>query len=217
MNKMLTAFVCACLFLSCEKNDIETTPLSSLTIANSVIGASELKLGSNTLATPFNGISQYTLTAGSNNLYIWPAGDSIHPVYNQPLETKSGHIYTLFLAGDIAGTVDPLLVEEDLPIHTDSTFGVRFINMAPGSPNVSIQLTGNTNYEISDLEYKEKSWFFNYPAKIDNPEYSFDVVENATGNLMTSLTIPTARFKNVTLAITGSAENGYIVIQVNHY
>lgn len=211
------ALACAIALVSCEKSDIKTMPLSSLTIANAIAGTSELKLGSNTTGTFLGGAGQYTLVAGNNNLYIWPTEDSLHPVYNQPVDMQNGHIYTLFLAGDVGGTVDAELVEEDIPVHMDSTCGIRFINMAPGSPNMSVMITGNATHEISDLEYKEKSWFFNYPAKMDNPEYSFDIVDNTTGDLLTSVIIPTPRFKNTTLAITGSAETGYSVVQVNHY
>lgn len=218
MPRILLALLCVVVTLTaCEKDEVELTPLSSLTITNAVVGTTELKLGSNSTSTFYSSAGQYGLIAGSNQLYVWPAEDSLSPVYNQQVNTRNGGIYTLFLAGQYPGTVEPILVEEDLPVHTDSTTGIRFIHLASGAPNMSIMLSGGNKHEFSDLEYKEKSWFLMYPAKTENFEYVFDVVENTTGNLIASYTLSTPRFKNVTLAITGNTEVGYSVVQVNHY
>lgn len=221
MNKIFAALAAACAIalalISCEKDDVNLSPLSSLTIANAVVGTSELKLGSNTQPTFFNSAGQYGLIAGNNQLYIWPAEDSASPVYNQSINTRNGGIYTLFLAGQYPGTVEPILVEEDLPLHTDSTTGVRFIHLAAGAPNVSIKLAGGAKHEFTDLEFKEKSWFLMYPAKGENAEYIFEIFDNTSGELVTTYTLFTPRFKNVTLAITGNATIGYSVVQVNHF
>src|SRR5882724_10240946 len=87
-------------FTSCKKDNIETTPLTSLNITNAIVGGTTAKLGSNATTVANNAFTQYALKAGENNLYIWPVGDSLHPYYTQDkFSTNNGEVYSLFLAG----------------------------------------------------------------------------------------------------------------------
>lgn len=203
---------------SCDKDNVELKPLSSLTVTNAIIGASALKVGSYLNAVGSNEWGQFSLLAGDNNLYIWPEGDSLHPVFNSLMQAKDNHIYSLFLTGELDGTIEHVLVDEDLPRHTDSTFAIRFIHLAPSTPPISVTLAGEIEHQFSDIEYKERTYFKTYSAKAGE-SYTFEIFDNNTGEILNSVSVTPPRFKNITLGITGmtKGEPAINITQVNHY
>lgn len=199
------------ILISCKKNQIEPTPLSSLTVVNTIIGGMAAKMGSNSAAISNNSSMQFGLKAGNNNIFIFPLNDSATPYYNKLLKSSNGEVFTLFLAGAVA-SVEDILVNEQIPYRTDSTFGLRFINLSPNSSAIKITLsTSTTISEFGDLPYKQLSDFKSYPALSTNTTYTFQVRNAVTDAIITSTTITglaittgIPRLQNITLVFRGN-------------
>jgi len=216
---------------SCKQNNINPEPDNSvLNITNAVIGGATVNLTAGT--APY-------LTSGNNaissNNYAFlpiPAGNipitiavpasaatstsaAIPSViyYNNNVNVSANSNYSLFLTGSSPSAVDNVLVQENYArSYADSVCGVRFINLSPGSNPVSVNVKGNANgSEVSNLAYKAYSNFNQHPAKKVNSSYVFEFRDQATGTLLTSYTLTTPYFHNVTLCLRG-ATGSYGVI-----
>lgn len=198
------------LFLfSCKKSEINLTPLASLSVTNAITGGTTAKLGSYATTIASAGYTQFGLLTGTNPIYVYPSTDSIHPYYNSTLTANQGEVYSLFLAGTPAA-VDAIVVKETIPYRTDSTAGIRFINLASNSPALNVTLSTSTSVnEVAGLTYKSMTDFKTY-AGLYNSAYTFQVRDPAALLTATPLatisftaaTVP--RFANITLVIKGS-------------
>ncbi len=220
INQLLPLLIIVSILSSCEKDEIKTTPLTSLTIVNAIVSGKAVKLGSNTTTVNNNASAQMALIAGENNLYVWPVGDSLKPYYaSTKLSTTDREIYSLFLCGDTL-TPQAVLVKESIPYRNDSTAGIRFINLAPNMPNLNITLavTPGVN-EVAGLIFKNYTEFKTY-AGLAASTYTFQVRD--AGNPTTVLTTfsltasQMPRFANITLVIRQSGASGVGVYRVNN-
>jgi len=201
------------MFLSCKKDEIETTPLTSFTMVNAVVGGAGVKLGNNTTTVANTSASanantsgtQMSLLAGENDLYLWPVGDSLHPYFVQNKFVSAGReTYSVFLCG-LPGATEGIVIKENIPYRTDSTAGIRFINLSPNSTPLNITLsTSTTVNEVSNLAYKQYTDYKSYPG-LYNSAYTFQVRAAANPNTvlasfaLTTVTVP--RFANITVVI----------------
>ncbi|MBO9572665.1 MAG: hypothetical protein J7497_10740 [Chitinophagaceae bacterium] len=192
---------------SCEKGDIKTTPLTSLAIVNAVNGGTAVRNGSNATVIANNSYAPTALIAGDNNLYIWPVGDSANPYFTtSKFTTNDREVYSLFLCGT-PDAVDGITIKENIPYRTDSTAGIRFINLAPESQPLSITLAASpTVNEVTDLSYKNITEFKTY-AGLYNSEYTFEIRDATTAapaDPLATFSLSAAqvpRFANITLVI----------------
>lgn len=209
INQYILAFFSILMLVSCKKEEIKTSPLTSLMIGNYVAGGTSVKLGSNatTIANNNANGTAMALIAGSNDLYVWPVGDSLHPYYTQSkFASSDGEVYSLFLGG-IPTAVDAILIKETIPHRTDSTAGIRFINLSPNSTPLNITLsTTPTVNEVSNLAYKSYTEFKTY-AGLYNSAYTFQVrAANNPNTVLTTFALTAAqvpRFANITVVIRG--------------
>jgi hypothetical protein len=188
--------------ISCKKDAIKTAPLASINITNAIVSGATAKFGSNATTIANNNYTQFTLNAGASIMYVYPSDDSLHPYFNGSLIANQGEVYSLFLAG-IATSVDTVLIKENIPYRTDSTAGIRFINLASNNGALNItQSTTPTVNEVTGLGYKSYTEFKSYPG-LYNSAPTFQV-RKADGTLLTSFAFTTStvpRFANVTLVI----------------
>ncbi len=206
---------------SCKKDKIETTSLASLNVTNAVVGGTTAKFGSRATTIANNNFAQYGLVSGSNDLYIFPTTDSLNPYYNaSKFAVTEGEVYSLFLAGTPAA-IDAITIKETIPYRTDSTAGIRFINLAPNKPslNVTLSTTAAVN-EVSGLSYKAYTDFKSYPG-LYNSTYTFQIRDAATASPATPLATfsltaaQVPRFANITLVIRQNG-TGVAVFRVNN-
>jgi len=194
-------------FAACKKAFIYAPPSGNLLIANMVAGGGTLTY--NGLSTPT--ISNYASTsfpvlAGQAQVNL--ANNAVTPAavyYNQSISAADAGNYSLFLAGTPAA-IDAVLITESYTnfAKTDSLCGVRFINLAPGSNPISVNVTGQASGStITSLAYKAYSNFIQFPAKAANTTYAFQVRDATTGNLISSYTLNTPFFHNVTIVLRG--------------
>lgn len=212
------------IFSSCKKDEIKITPLSSINITNAILGGISAKLGSNAATISNNANTQFGLVAGQNNLYVYPSSDSAHPYYtNDKFSTSQGEVYSLFLSGTPVA-VDAVLLKETIPYRTDSTAGIRFINLAPNTSNKALNITLSTTHtvnEVSNLAYKQLTDFTSY-AGLYNSTYTFQIRNDTSAApkpplatfAFTAAQVP--RFANITLVIRQDGANGLSIFRVNN-
>jgi hypothetical protein len=224
LNQLLTLAATFVLFSSCEKDEVKTTPLTSLAVVNAVFGGTTAKLGTNATNISNNSSAQLALKAGENNLYVWPVADSLKPYYtNAKFASSGGEVYSLFLAGTPASP-EGIMVKETIPYRTDSTAGIRFINLAPNTGTKPINITllsAPTTNDVSSLQYKTLSEFKAYPG-LYNSTYTFQIRNDTSAApkpplatfALTAAQVP--RFANITLVIRQNGTNGLSVFRVNN-
>jgi hypothetical protein len=112
-----------------------------------------------------------------------------------------------------------VIVKDTIPYLTDSTCGVRIINLIPGSPGFNVTLsTSPTVNEVSNLGYLQYTGFKIYPAKALNKTYLFQFKKVSDNSSIGTYTLSTPYFANVTLAVKGTMSGtnvtGFGVIRV---
>lgn len=147
--------------------------------------------------------------------HIPDTGAHSTPLFNLMLDLPAGTIHTLFLTGTMS-VPDTLFTTDMPPYHpaSDSSMGLRFVNLSSGSTPVSINITGGANgSEVNSLPYKGITGYKNYPATAAVVHYKFEFRDAATGDSLTSYDITnintapavpnTRRYRNLTLALIG--------------
>lgn len=226
---------------SCNKINTDTRS-ASLTIVNGINNSNPLLTNFEPLA-PKGGFSaplQYYSTANqvpyggvwesgsyvdvlSLSLFQYP--DSSVSLWSGTFSLLPGSIHTLFLSGDTS-SVDTLFSTDLIPYYpvSDSVAGIRFVNLAKGSLPMSVNVQGNlpSQTEFSNLGYKQISSFKPYNANSNAPgQYTFEIRDLASGNLLYTYSWSYTLFRNNTAAIIGSEDPSSStpiqVVQVNDY
>lgn len=208
--------------IACQKVKYVPAP-ASITVVHAMAGGSAIvpkfggdtagryyigPTGGNTMVQVGYGTSQlYSRVAGTNPLLVVPITDTVFKIFNGSMTLQSGGIYTFFLSGDTAHA-DTMLVADNIPYYSDSSSGVRFINLATGGKSLTVNLTSDpTHTPIMTLGYRQISGFTKYAATIAaGGSYSFDVRDQATGDSLTTYTWSYPRFRNSTIVIAGSTD-----------
>ena len=140
------------------------------------------------------------------------------PLLDLKLNLPVNAINTLYLTGIVAAP-ETVLVTEEIPSHTDSVVGIRFVNLSPGSNPVNIRLSTDTTWNlVSGLAYKSPSPFSNYPVVAAINSYTFQFRDAVTGVILKSYTLNGInkgtglntsanpwRYHNVTIVLIGAA------------
>lgn len=239
---------------SCRKTDITAPGTASLTIINAAVGTNSLVVnfgGTDPLSNYYinarqlyyNNFSQecrFNAYSGMQKLGLYNYPDTLPksiPFANLVLDLPPGSVNSLFVTGT-AGMPDTLFTQDYPPYYSpsDSTLGIRFVNLSAGSMPVSINLEGQAgNHEISRLGYKDISAFKIYPATSGVASYTFEFRDMATGVLLATYTadginqdssdpnepVNRWRYRNFTLALLGAPEgtgsDAQTVLLINNY
>lgn len=247
--KSLIYLVLPVCLLSCKKDKIVVGNVSAVTIINSVVGANPIVvdfLGVAPVSTYYNTANQinygsfyeYSLSNDDPLLTIYQITDTTHTVFKHRINIQPSKIYSLFLTGLSAENSDTLFVKDNLPHHAlaDSTIGIRFVNLSPGSNPVSVDIQGNpSGSEVASLAYKSLTDFKIYSTKGSINQYTFEFRDVATINLLASYTINGVNYgangdtnnnpwrnRNFTIVLTGSpgviaGNNAQFAFLVNNY
>ncbi len=208
-RKATVYIACAFLFfaIACTKES-KPSGTASLTIINTVVGsnilvtdfssshplewyanASMLAFGAyyNNVEASYN--NQFNAYSGTQNLTLFNYPDTTAqsaPLFRLQLHLPAGAISSLFLTGTVAAP-DTLLTLDHPPYHpfADSSMGVRFVNLSPGSTPVSINIRGEaTGSEAASLPFKGITGFKNYPTVSTVSEYVFEFRNASNGALL---------------------------------
>jgi len=221
LRQFTICFLAAFILESCEKA-AAPIPSVSLNVINTSPGVPNAKV-----STPATGYYSQIIgvNAGSNFVFTLPVGspsititdglDSVKPLYTNKI---AGDIYSLYVTGQ--GGNDIILNKESIPAHVDSSVGIRFANLSPGSDPISINIKDRANgSEVSSLVYKGISDFKDYTAVIpfSSSGYAFEFRDAATGDSLTTYNtgvLPV--FKNLTVILYGDP-GSQRTMRVNNY
>lgn len=188
---------------SCSKEP-PATGSASLTIVNAVVGSKPLVANFNGTGTlsyyknmqPIGGLygmwRRFTAYSGKQPLGLYQYPDTLpssQPLFNLVLNLPIGSIHSLFLTGTVSAP-DTIFTTDVLPYYpaTDSSMGIRFVNLSPGSAPITINLAGQANgSEAGSLPFKGMSGFKNY--KLNDglfDGYIFECRDAASGTLIGS-------------------------------
>ncbi|MBO9571702.1 MAG: DUF4397 domain-containing protein, partial [Chitinophagaceae bacterium] len=158
MKHLIYSLLLLTLITSCKQDVLTTTPLASLSITNTIVGGADAKLRGEPLTTIYNnGTGYFSLLTGSQDLYVYPQADSLHPYYhsNNKEMMNAGQIYSLFLGGTL-DAVTSLLVHENEFTERDNNIRVRIVNLSPGCPPINVSLSTSTSVnEFSEIDFAE--------------------------------------------------------------
>lgn len=164
---------------------------------------------------------EYSFTASSQRVnlrelktanppHVWVDTSMLKLFFQLPM----GAIGSLFVAGTPAAP-DTLFIK-DAPVHfpiTDSSVGIRFVNLSTAKTAVNINLQGQPHgSEAAGLLYKSVTAFKPYKAIPSVQRYVFEVRDAITGQLLATNTINNPgvtatvnqwRYHNFTLVYSG--------------
>lgn len=164
---------------------------------------------------------EYSFTAGNQRVnlhelktpnppHVWVDTSMLKLFFQLPM----GTIGSLFVAGTPA--VPDTLFIKDTPVHfpiTDSSMGVRFVNLSGAKIAVNVNLQGQPHgSETTGLHYKGVTEFKKYKAVPSVQRYVFEIRDAASGQLLATNTINNPgvtatvnqwRYHNFTLVYSG--------------
>lgn len=223
---IIIALLICVIWTSCTKEKM-AAGLSSLNVINANADISSLTVNFTITPIPFyqqqailsygSGI-EYGNPGGSLPLTLISTADTLHHLFQASLNLPPGSIHSLYIAGTLQH-IDTVFMQDNIPPHTDSTSGARFINLSTDSGPVSINLQGAATTEFSGLAYKKITAFKSYSAVNNittNGGYTYEVRDASNGVLTTFNWNPVV-FKNYTLVISGNSNAGVQVFAVNNF
>jgi hypothetical protein len=179
----------AIVWSSCKKSDsTDTTTISYLSVVNGSPSTGTFNVYANDViinkaALPMGGsvLPYVQLVSGSNTLRFTTAS-STDNLLSKTISLSGSTAYTYFLIGQ-SGQLDGVLATDVMTtVSTDKAF-VRFVNLSPDAPSLNLAVTGGS-VVINNQFYKQVSSF----VAVDPKTYSFDIQEQSTGKVKTTLT-----------------------------
>jgi hypothetical protein len=132
---------------------------------------------------------QYVVTANGllsvNAAVVYPA------LSNVSLNLPVGSISSLFLAGTV-NAPDTLFVKDALPVlnPADSSMGIRFVNLSPGSNPVLVDIQGSgAGNVVNSLPYKGVTPFGTYAANSAVSGLTFEFRDAESDSVLATYTI----------------------------
>ncbi len=235
--------------MGCKKTDYSplTGDVATLNIINAVVGSPNLVPNLN----PTDGKSQAPLQWYANGVKIGYGGtqtitgyqglvpislstitDTLIPVWTGRLNLSVNTMNSFFLTGTDTAHVDTLFTTDTPNIYaqSDSSVGIRFINLSAARNAVSVVIHGNTGTpEVPTLAYKGVTSFRTYAANWSAVNITFEFHDLSTNQLLASYAVSglsngagkntatnTWRYKNVTIVLAGNTSS-YKTILVKNY
>lgn len=215
--------------MSCKKTNVDLpSGGSSLTIVNALVGSSPLvpnfnynvalRYYSRGQQIGYGSSFEFGNQSGELPLSLAQISDTVNTVFKSVVNLPKNTISSLFITGTLT-TPESFQTTDNPPYHApaDSTVGIRFVNLSPGSSPVSVNIQGAANgSEVTTLAYKGITAFKNYAATYNIGSYTFEFRDVATGTLLASYKLSgvnngdgkntsqnTVRWKNITVALRG--------------
>jgi hypothetical protein len=212
-NIILVALLISC--ISCHKESSVSRPVA-FNIINAAVDVPSIytyfTLSDSAFYLQHSPISygasyEYGIPSGATPLSIVSSTDTTKPLFQSTLYLRPSGIYSLFLTGHYP-SVDTMLIEDNIPIYSDSVAGVRVINLAQSDGPITVNLAGNdaSHAEFIGLAYKQISVFKTYPDTNAIGVYNFEVRDQKTGDLLTTYSWSFLPFKSYTLVVNGSTD-----------
>lgn len=116
------------------------------------------------------------------------------PYIQQNVTFEPGKFYTLYVVADPANyavggpattNLELVKTEDDLSRPEDGSVKIRFINLSPTAPKLSLKITqDNTPVIAEEKEFKAHSAFVAVPESTS--DYTFEIIDSTTGEILRS-------------------------------
>ena len=195
-------------------------------------GIGALSYGSTAVLTPMSGSEAlYALQKNADTVAVNAQGGGTF-MFDGSLSFAAGSLYSLFITGADTSNPDFVFVQDTVAQRTDSTVGVRFVNLSTGSNPVSVDIKGQANGSVVPvLAYKGITGFMSFPTTSAISSYIFEFRDAGSGSLLASYTLSgvntnsstvanTVLFRNLTIALIGQPAGGMVAqtcIRVNSF
>jgi len=102
---------------------------------------------------------EWGIPGGAVPIVIISSADTSGSILNTTFDLKPSGIYSLYLLNESSKS-STLFLEDTIPVHSDSTAGVRFINLSEGSQPMTVNIdTSPSQTEFGNVGYKEITAF----------------------------------------------------------
>jgi hypothetical protein len=233
---------CGMIFAGCSKEATKgPTAVASLNVVNALPTSAPLILAQGSITSAigtfygigslsYGGSAVLTPKEGSETLYAVQRNSDTTSIgskeselmFSDELKFIAGNLYSLFITGKDTTSPDFLFVADNVPLRTDSTVGIRFVNLSEGSENISVDIRSKANgSEVPSLAYKGNTNFMSYPATSSVSSYVFEFRDAVSGILLASYTLSGVNtdnsasankvlFRNITIALIGQPPGGKV-------
>lgn len=149
MRKVYTSilfFLTIIMLVSCKKQEVDTTVYSAITVVNASPTAAtyDVYLGTNKLnaaALPLGGgVSYFRQVAGSYDLKFTVAGRG-ESVFTRTVNLNQNTYHSFYLIGS-PSSFDGIFATDDLTASSTTQAFVRFVNLSPDAPALTLGITG---------------------------------------------------------------------------
>ena len=194
-------------------------------------GIGPLSYATSTVLTPPAGAETiYAIQKNVDTASVDSKGGNF--MFSSSLSFTPGGIYSLYITGADTTSPDCVFLRDTITVRTDSTTGIRFVNLSASSGSVSIDIQGEANgSEVPALAYKSATSFKSYAATSAVSSYVFEFRDAVSGNLLATYTLSgvntnssstanTVLFRNMTIALIGQPAGGTVAqscIRVNSF
>ena len=136
---------------------------------------------------PYGTVSPYLpLPAGTQNVKVYPAGDTSQPVIDTPVDLAAGGVYTVAAIGLVAdGSLRGQVYEENLAPPAEGNAKLRAVHASPDAGPVDVVPAGSAPL-VRGLQFPNASPYAEVPAGT----YTLNV--NAAGTDTTAISVPNA-------------------------
>ncbi len=150
MRKIYTSilfFLTVITLISCQKEEVDNTAYTAISFVNGSPTAAtyDVYLGANKVnpaALPLGGSVPYgqQIIAGNYDVKFTIAGRG-ESVYTKPVNLTQNNFQTFFLVGS-TNSFDGILTVDDLKATSSTQAFVRFVNLSPDAPALTLGITG---------------------------------------------------------------------------
>jgi hypothetical protein len=136
---------------------------------------------------PYGTVSPYLpLPAGTQNVKVYPAGDTLSPVIEADVPLESGRAYTIGAVGLVGdGSITGNVYQDDLTPPAQGNSKLRVVHASPDAGPVDVVPAGGAPL-VSGLQFPNASPYAQVPAGT----YTLNV--NAAGTDTTAISVPNA-------------------------
>ena len=136
---------------------------------------------------PYGTISSYLpLPAGSQQVTVYPAGDTSQPVIDTPVDLAAGGSYTIGAVGLVSdGSLRAQVYQDDLTPPAQGNAKLRVVHASPDAGPVDVVPAGGAPL-VSGLQFPNASPY----APVPGGTYTLNV--NAAGTDTTAISVPNA-------------------------
>lgn len=154
---------------------------------------------------PFGTVSSYLpVPAGSQQVTIYPAGDTSQAVIDTSVDLAAGQAYTIGAVGSVAeGTLQAQVYQDDLTPPAEGNAKVRAVHAVPGAGAVDVVTASGTTL-VEGLEFPSASPYAEVPAGA----YTVLVQAAGTDQTLISQDATVEAGLNYSAFATGSPEAG---------